>query len=175
MLAKVNTRGSQATSRRNHNRIDVLQEQKDKAREWLTANGFNRPLGTADLKAVHRKIGRWLGACQFLVTNPTWLMSLPKQDQRDDKSTLRQRCEFDERITVPLDALIAMMPQSVIKNYQNLLLRGEMAVATGHYRCNGKMTVDGKEFECGLILPALTGWTHCVRDAKSSIKKHGKN
>ena len=175
VLAKTNTRGSQATSRRNHSRYDALQEQKDKAKEWLTANGFNRPLGTADLKAVHKKIGRWLGACHFLVDNPTWLMSLPKQAERDDRQTLWERCEFDERITVPLDALIAMMPPKVIKSYQDLLLRGEMAVATGHYRCNGRMTVDGKEFECGLILPALTGWTHSVRDTKSSIKKHGKN
>jgi hypothetical protein len=130
VLAKINTRGAKSRDRRNHNRIDLLQEQKDKAKEWLIANGFNRPLGTADLKAVHRKIGRWLGACHFLVKNPSWLMSLPKQPVRDDRSRLWERCEFDERITVPLDSLIALMPPNVIKNFQNLLLRGEMAVAT---------------------------------------------
>ena len=177
LLAKVNTRGQPARDRKNEKKIDLLFEQKKKAKEWLSANGYNRPLCTADMKTIHKKVGKWLAMCQFLTENPTWIMKIPKvpKDQRDDRQTMRTRCELDERIPVPLDAIISLMPEGVRKRYEKLLLLGHMATATQFYRCNGTLQVNGTIMVCGLILPALTGWEHIIRDSKSAVKKHGRN
>ena len=58
LLAKVNTRGQPARDKKNEKKIDLLFEQKKKAKEWLSANEYNRPLCTADMKTIHKKVGK---------------------------------------------------------------------------------------------------------------------
>ena len=175
VLAKISTRGFPSRDRKNENKMDLLHEQKKKAKEWLTANGYNRPLNTADMKLLHKKVGKWLATCQFLTESPTWIMKVPKVKEQDDRSKMRDRCEFDERIPVPLDSNISLMPEGIRQKYEKLLLLGHMATATQFYRCNGTLLVNNIQMVCGLILPALTGWEHTIRDTKSQVKKYGRN
>ena len=62
VLAKTNTRGTPAREKKNEKRMDLLYEQKKKSKEWLQANGYSRPMSTADMKTIHEKVGRWLAA-----------------------------------------------------------------------------------------------------------------
>jgi hypothetical protein len=98
--------------------------------------------------------------------NPNWMDLVPDSPDAEDDQTLRERANYDERITFPLESL----PMEI----RALLKKGkdgkQWAVAQVFYRCNRKVWVPAADYskqnknwdhlECGLVHSAVSGYDY---------------
>ena len=103
------------------------------------------------------------------------VMSMPISATTDSKSAMRMRCEYDERLSFPLDALL----QFTMHNKGGDITIGEyLKVKTGtkqraaafrFYRCPFKycFQLPGDRtlgpFQCGSVLSSLSDWLHITK------------
>ncbi|CAE8624621.1 unnamed protein product [Polarella glacialis] len=128
------TRGrSRKTEAYVQTRTDKWLENKKFCNEFLQAHGYDAPTTHSERSMLNKHIGMFLASTHFLARNPSFVMQLPPVPGHDGKDQLRWRAQFDERLTVPIEAF----PFEVRKYFKNSL--GRWAQVEQFYRCNTKL------------------------------------
>ena len=147
---------------------------KAKAVDYFKKNNIN--IKAADKMArtlIMRALMNHLTDLELPMTNEV-LDSTPKAEGADDKDTMWNRAEHDERFTVPIDALLAATNGRLEGYFKDSKHGKRTGVAECYYRCGMYfwLTTAPKEknvrahqiqigpFECGQMLSAQLGWNH---------------
>ena len=79
---------------------------------------------------MYKLIGEFIATKHFISRTPDFLLSLPVVPGHDDGDQLMWRCQFDERITIPL----ASLPEHIQRLFQQST--SSWVNVETHYRCN---------------------------------------
>jgi hypothetical protein len=157
-----------------------INKMKREATCWLTAHNFNldeiKKLDkhTDQLYAMMRAVGSYIQTTHFRMGHTT-ISAMPICEDRDDKNAMYERTEFDERLTLPMDALLTLQNKAVqdyynksSKQYPTGMKRTAHAEKT--YRCGAHFWIVTTDtgtkkpntrigpYECGRILNARSDW-----------------
>jgi hypothetical protein len=99
------------------------------------------------------------------------IYDLPLAPTHDSKEHMRMRCEYDERLSFPLDALLEFQKQDgqTVADYLGVKTgTRQRAAAFRFYRCpfDYMFQLEGKTFgpfPCGAVLSARSDWHHIVK------------
>jgi len=138
------------------------------AKSILEKHGIQMPKTTSERTFLYKLIGEFLATKTFVSHTPDFLLKLPIIPGHDSKDQMMWRCQFDERITIPISSL----PEK-IKSVFSKSASTWVTVET-HYRCNNiryflvprdlffKYSKDAKRVELenkGVFVPTVTQQT----------------
>ncbi len=156
-------RGSQSKTNHRQRRSQELQSRMAKAKDWAAHRGLAEPKTAGDFKILLRCVTREMATMDFIVKNPSWLDDLPDLPGCDCDDDLFRRVDYDHRISIPVE----LLPDVIIQALHN---KHGMAIVFRYYRCPNKtyIKVNGvwEELECGVILPAVSGWDYSRHSGK---------
>ena len=150
-----------------------------------TANGKRgHSLTRVEREARLQKVKDFIRQTRLVTQNPPELMRLPIQPDCDPLDVLRDRTEYDERLTVPIEQLLMAAGDQTLAEYfaQETEAGRRFILGKKFYRCPNfywiqtQQKTTGKNsrsdamwvgpFECGKILSAFSDWTHRRRGGK---------
>ena len=151
-------RGSMSQDKRRKKRTEELQEAMAKAKDWAAARGLEEPKTAGDYKVLLQVVTKELGTLDYIMKNPSWIDELPDLPGCDPEADLFTRADYDHRISFPIE----LLPDDIIKELHN---KKGLAVVFRYFRCPRLVdvqtaTAEWGKVECGLLLPAVTGWDY---------------
>ena len=157
------SRGSQSRTNHRQRRSEELQSRMAKAKDWATHRGLAEPKTAGDFKVLLRVVTREMATMDFIVKNPSWLDDLPDLPGCDCNEDLYRRVDYDHRISIPIE----LLPDAIIEALHN---KQGMAIVFRYYRCPNQTWIyhngGWEELECGVILPAVSGWDYSRHTGK---------
>ena len=121
-----------------------------KAKAWVEARGYRAPTGSEDYANIARHMAFEVH-CAIFVHNPSWL-----EDLLDAAVGLRKRAEYDHTVTLPTEALPLELKGFFCGKRKRWLSR--WCAGAGPQLLNKPNERNWVHVECGVVLPALSGF-----------------